>query len=123
MRKTPTVFEEKIEKEDVSIYAFVVEISNALIVLLTDREYRTGTIAIAVPIRVSDRGPVSSSTLTVFGTKYEFLTRALAERVAHNSQKMTFLSLNFSGNKENLAPVAFEVINKILQKISKPDKS
>ncbi|MHA1301013.1 MAG: hypothetical protein ACTSO9_16455 [Candidatus Helarchaeota archaeon] len=109
--------EEIITPENAKIIVLLSRFENANLIFLTDRDYRIGTIAIAVPIKLNSAKHVSSSTIPLmFGVKHELITKAIAEKVANTTNKLSIAITNFYNDIKDNFKIIFEVINKILNR-------
>lgn len=85
------VVKEEIIEEDTRFLAVYVEAKNSCLVMLSEREDKLGTLALAVPNPEGLLGPVTSQTL--LGDKNSISTRMLAEYIASKKGKITMVSV------------------------------
>lgn len=90
MERAKIVKEELIE-QNMHFLAVYMETKNACLVLLSEREDKLGTLAIAVPKPRDIIGPVSSSVL--LGDKNAISARMFAEYLASKKQKIALVSI------------------------------
>jgi hypothetical protein len=88
-----------------------IELENAIVAFLFEDRMRLGTLAIAVP--GSEEIAVGRSSVLV-GSKYMMTTRALAERLAGRTRKMSIVSLFTELNEAE----ALRIYSKLLDKIA-----
>ncbi|HTY76002.1 MAG TPA: hypothetical protein VMD05_10615 [Candidatus Nanoarchaeia archaeon] len=112
MERANVVKEELIEK-DTHFLAVYVEAKNSCLVLLSEREDKMGTLAIAVPKAKDILGPVSSSVLV--GERNMISARLFAEHVAAKKHKIALVSVYLETLTEMEAQVYFmRLIEKVL---------
>ncbi|MEM3356274.1 MAG: hypothetical protein QW166_00430 [Candidatus Bathyarchaeia archaeon] len=90
MERAKIVKDELIE-QNMHFLAVYMETKNACLVLLSEREDKLGTLAIAVPKPRDIIGPVSSSVL--LGDKNAISARMFAEYLASKKQKIALVSI------------------------------
>lgn len=83
--------EEEISEKDSLFVGLRLEMKNANIVLLSEREDQLGTLAAAVPQTQDMIGPATSSIL--LGDRNVIVARFLAERLAHQTGKVALASV------------------------------
>ncbi|MFX0133782.1 MAG: hypothetical protein ACFFDN_09065 [Candidatus Hodarchaeota archaeon] len=111
--------EEKIISKNIKITAFLTEFNNGVIIFLTEKKIKIGTIAIALPMKLDQLNQISSSTIPLmFGVKNELITRAIAEKVAKNTNKLSIAITNFVSDLKEYYNSLFEVINNLLNRLS-----
>ncbi len=82
--------ERKLESGGTTYVASILDLENAVLVLFHDGTNRIGTLAFAMP----GTGHMRASTSSVLlGGRYMVCSRALAERVAAKSGKMSLVSV------------------------------
>ena len=107
--------EEIATPDNSKIMIYLTEFKNASLIFLTDSDNKMGTIAIAVPMKLNSVNRISSSTIPLmFGVKNEFITRAIAEKVANKTNRLSIAITNFTSNIKDHYKILFDVINKIL---------
>lgn len=91
MMERARVVKEEIFEQNLHFLAVYVEARNACLILLSEREDKLGTLAIAVPKPKDLLGPVSSSVL--LGDKNAISARMFAEYVASKKGKIALVSV------------------------------
>ncbi len=87
---------------------FISELENGIILVVSDRGPRLGTIALGVPTLLPhDRINISSMPI-VFGIRNDLLTRAIAERVASLCKKIVIVSTHLLNETMELAQRALK---------------
>jgi hypothetical protein len=111
---TIRIVEETFEIKNVKVSVSVLDLKNALIILVTDQrnEYRIGSMALAtrIPEIVGETVP---SVVTLLGTYGELLAKIVARKAALNTGR---ISLSIVGLKETDNETASSII-KALEKI------
>ena len=107
------VVKEEIAEKDTRFLAVYVEAKNSCLVLLSEKEDKLGTMAIAVPNSKDLLGPVSSSILV--GDRNMISARLFAEYVATKKRKIAMVSVYLENISETQAQAFFmKLIEKIL---------
>jgi hypothetical protein len=115
------VVKEEIIEEDTSFLAVYVEAKNSCLVMLSEREDKLGTLALAVPNPEGLIGPVTSQTL--LGDKNSISTRMLAEYIASKKGKITMVSVYLEKLNELRAQKIFlNLIEKVFLKEKQKEK-
>lgn len=91
MMERARVVKEEIFEQNMHFLAVYVEARNACLILLSEKEDKLGTLAIAVPKPKDFLGPVSSSVL--LGDKNAISARMFAEYVASKKGKIALVSV------------------------------
>jgi hypothetical protein len=113
MERANVIKEELIEK-DTRFLAVYVEAKNSCLILLSEKDDKLGTMAIAVPKPKDLLGPVSSSILV--GDKNAISARMFAEYVAAKKGKIAMVSVYLEKLTEMQAQAFFmHLIDKVLQ--------
>ena len=113
MERANVIKEELIEK-DYRFLAVYVEAKNSCLILLSEKEDKLGTLAIAVPKPKDLLGPVSSSVL--LGDKNAISARMFAEYVATKKGKIAIISVYLEKLTEMQAQTYFmQLIEKVLK--------
>ena len=108
------VIKEELTEKDYRFLAVYVEAKNSCLILLSEREDKLGTMAIAVPRPKDLLGPVSSSVL--LGDKNAVSARMFAEYVATKKGKIAIVSVYLEKLTEMQAQAYFmRLIEKVLQ--------
>ncbi len=113
MERTNMIKEELFEMDN-HFLAVYLEVKNSCLILLSEKEDRMGTLAIAVPKPKDILGPVSSSILV--GEKNSISARTFAEYVASKKGKIALVSVYLDKVSETVAHAYFtKLIEKVLQ--------
>jgi hypothetical protein len=108
------VVKEELLKQDTRFLAVYVEAKNSCLIMLSEKEDKLGTLAIAVPKPKDLLGPVSSSVL--LGDKNAVSARMFAEHVASKKGKIALVSVYLDRLGEMEAQAFFMyLIDKVLQ--------
>ena len=99
---------------DTNFLAVYMETSNACLILLSEREDKLGTLAIAVPKPRDMLGPPSSSVL--LGDRNAISARMFAEYIASRKGKIALASIYLEKVNEMQAQSVFM---KLIEKLSK----
>ncbi|MHA1381139.1 MAG: proteasome assembly chaperone 4 family protein [Candidatus Helarchaeota archaeon] len=109
--------EEILAPNNTKISAFFTKFKNANLIFLTDNDNKIGTIAIAVPIKLNSTSQITTSSVPlIFGVKNELITKAIAEKVANITNKLSIAITNFVSKIEENYKSLFKIIEKILKK-------
>lgn len=106
------VVKEEIVEQNARFLAVYVESKNSCMVLLSEKEDKLGTLAIAVPKPKDLLGPPSSSVL--LGDKNGISARMFAEHLASVKEKIALVSVYLETMDERQAQLAFK---RLLEKI------
>jgi hypothetical protein len=113
MERAKVVKEELVE-QNTRFLAVYVETKNSCLIMLSEKEDKLGTLAIAVPKPKDLLGPVSSSVL--LGDKSAVSARMFAEYVASKKGKIAMVSVYLERLNEMQAQAFFmHLIEKILR--------
>ena len=85
------VIKDEIIEQNMRFLAVYLEAKNSCLILLSEREDKLGTLAIAVPKPKDMLGPPSSSTL--IGDKNATTARVFAEHIAARKEKIALVSV------------------------------
>jgi len=109
------VIKEELIEKDTRFLAIYVEAKNSCLILLSEREDKLGTLAIAVPKPKDMLGPVTSSVL--LGDKNAISARMFAESVAAMKGKIALVSVYLEKLTEMQAQAYFvHLIEKVVKK-------
>jgi len=109
------VIKEELVEQDMRFLAVYLEANNSCLILLSEREDKLGTLAIAVPKPKDLLGPVSSSVL--LGDKNAVSARMFAEYVAAKKGKIALVSVYLERLSEIQAQAFFmHLIEKVMKK-------
>lgn len=107
------VVKDEVMEEDKRFLAIYVEARNSCLVLLSEREDKLGTLAIAVPRQKGLMGPPSSSVL--LGDRNAVSARMFAELLAERMEKIALVSVYLETVDERRANSIF---SRLLEKVS-----
>jgi hypothetical protein len=114
------VVKEELFEQDTRFLAVYVETKNSCLIMLSEKEDKLGTLAIAVPKPKDLLGPVSSSV--PLGDKNAVSARMFAEYVASKKGKIAMVSVYLDKLGEMQAQAFFmHLIEKVLQKESEKE--
>ena len=114
------VIKEELLEQDTRFLAVYVEAKNSCLVMLSEKEDKMGTLAIAVPKPKDLLGPVTSSVLV--GDKNAVSARMFAEYVAAKKGKIALVSVYLERLDEMQAQAFFkELIEKVMKKESEAE--
>jgi len=100
------VFKDEITEQSTRFLAVYVEAKNSCLVMLSEREDKLGTLAIAVPRPKDLLGPPSSSVL--LGDKNAISARMFAEYLAARKEKIALVSVYLETMDETQAQSIFK---------------
>lgn len=95
--------------------ALAINLENGIIVAISDGEYRVGTIAIGVPLSIEEK-KTAAVTFPVFGTRNEIFAKSMAERTAHEMNRIAVVIISLKKAEEDSARV-YKLLKRILDKI------
>src|SRR3989337_864906 len=98
------VIKEELLEQDTRFLAVYVEAKNSCLIMLSEKEDKMGTLAIAVPKPKDLLGPVTSSVL--IGDKNAVSARMFAEYVAVKKGKIATYSANIRAETAFLSPIS-----------------
>jgi hypothetical protein len=108
------VVKEKIVEQDNMFLAVYVETKNSCVIMLSEKEDKLGTLAIAVPRPKDLPGPISSSIL--LGDRNAVSARMFAEYVASKKGKIAMVSVYLDKLGEIHAQAFFmKLLEKVLR--------
>jgi hypothetical protein len=107
MERTKVVKGEIVENNQ-HFLAVYMEMTNSCLVLLSEREDKLGTLAVAVPRPKDMLGPPTSSILV--GDRYSISARMFAEHVAAMKGKIALVSIYLENMDEVQAQSAFKTL-------------
>jgi hypothetical protein len=119
------VIKEEITEQETRFLAVYVEAKNTCLILLSEKEDKLGTLAIAVPKPKDELGFVASSSVLV-GNRNEISARMFAEYVATKKGKIAMVSVYLDKLTEMDAQCYFKkLIEKVLgaEKEKAPEKT
>jgi hypothetical protein len=98
----------EIVENDQHLLAVYMEMTNSCLVLLSEREDKLGTLAVAVPRPKDLLGPPTSSILV--GDRYSISARMFAEHVAAMKGKIALVSIYLEKMDDVQAQSAFKML-------------
>jgi len=108
------VVKDEIIEQNMHFLAVYVETRNACLLLLSEKEDKLGTLAIAVPNPKDMIGPISSSIL--LGDKNAISARMFAENLASRKQKIALVSIYLETLNEMQAQSIFlRLLEKVIR--------
>jgi hypothetical protein len=108
------VVKEELFEQDTRFLAVYVETTNSCVIMLSEKEDKLGTMAVAVPKPRDLLGPVSSSVL--LGDKNAVSARMFAEYVASKKGKIAMVSVYLDKLSEMQAQAFFmHLLEKVLR--------
>ncbi len=108
------VIKEELLEQDTRFLAVYVEAKNSCLIMLSEKEDKLGTLAIAVPKPKDLLGPVTSSVL--LGDKNAVSARMFAEYVASKKGKIAMVSVYLDKLGEMQAQAFFmHLIEKVIK--------
>ena len=103
------------EEKEEHLSALVMNLENGIVLAVSDGEYRVGTIAIGVPLRIEEK-KTAAVTFPVFGTRNEIFAKSMAERIAHEMNRIAVVIISLKKAEEDSAS-AYKLVKRILDKI------
>ena len=114
------VMKEEIIKDDTKFLALYIEAKNSCLAMLSEKEDKLGTLALAVPNPKGLLGPVTSQTL--LGDKHSISARMLAEYIVSKKRKITIVSVHLDRiNELEGEKIFLKLIERIFQKNQKEE--
>ena len=108
------VVKEELFEQDTRFLAVYVETKNSCVIMLSEKEDKLGTMAVAVPKPQNMLGPVSSQVL--MGDKNAVSSRMFAEYVASKKGKIAMVSVYLEKLSEMQAQAFFmHLLEKVLR--------
>lgn len=108
------MFKDEIQEAGFHFLGIYLEIKNACIVLLSEGEDQLGTLAVAIPPPSETAVPSLSSVL--MGDRNQTTARALAERLAAKTSKISLVSIYLKSVSEaEVAPILLRLFDKVTQ--------
>jgi len=117
MERARVIKEELFERES-RFLALYIEAENSCLILLSEKEDKLGTLAIAVPKHKDTLGRVSSAV--ILGDRYTVSARMFAEQVAVKKGKITLVSIYLEKCSELQAQSFF---TRLIEKVTQADTS
>jgi hypothetical protein len=120
MDERANVIKEEIQEQDTRFLAVYVEAKNSIMIMLSEKEDKLGTLAIAVPKPRDLMGSVTSSVL--LGDKNVISARMFAEYVASKKGKIAMVSVYLDKVGEMQAQAFFmHLIDKLIKSESQKE--
>jgi hypothetical protein len=114
------IIKEEIQQKDTRFLAVYVEAKNSIVIMLSEKEDKLGTMAIAVPKPRETVGSITSQVL--IGDKHIISARMFAEYVASKKNKIAMVSVYLEHMSEIQAQEFFmHLIDKVLKTDSKKE--
>jgi hypothetical protein len=114
------VIKEEIQQQGINFLAVYVEAKNSIMIMLSEKEDKLGTLAIAVPKPKDLLGSVTSSVL--LGDKNVISARMFAEYVASKKGKIAMVSVYVETVSEMQAQAFFmHLIDKLIKSESQKE--
>ncbi|MGB9675570.1 MAG: hypothetical protein ACPL0C_00100 [Candidatus Bathyarchaeales archaeon] len=114
------IIKEEVVEQNMHFLAIYMETKNACLILLSEREDKLGTLAVAVPKAGDIPGPVSSSIL--LGDKNAISARMFAEYMASRKKKIALVSVYLETLNEMQAQSIFmRLIEKVTYQASEKE--
>jgi hypothetical protein len=115
------VVKDEIVDQDIHLLAVYLETKNSCLILLSEREDKLGTLAIAVPRPKEMLGPLTSSIL--LGDSHAISARMFAEYVAAKKGKIALVSIYLETMDEMQAQSFFKrLIERVVQATESSEK-
>jgi hypothetical protein len=116
------VVKEEVQQQGISFLAVYVEAKNSVMLMLSEKEDKLGTLAIAVPKPKDLLGSVTSSVL--LGDKNVISARMFAEYVASKKSKIAMVSIYLETVSEVQAQAFFmHLVDKLIKSESQKEPS
>jgi hypothetical protein len=116
------VVKEEVQQQGINFLAVYVEAKNSIMIMLSEKEDKLGTLAIAVPKPKDLLGSVTSSVL--LGDKNVISARMFAEYVASKKGKIAMVSVYLETVSEVQAQSFFmHLIDKLIKSESQKESS
>ena len=107
--------EATVEVDSLQINLAVSALANGLLLLVSDREHRFGTIAVGGPSPFSEVSPVSTSCLV--GTRFQAEVRAIADVAAQKSGGVVVVNLFLSPEQAPKISAVLMAVRQFLVKL------
>jgi len=113
------VIKEAIEHQDNLFLAVYVETKNSIMIMLSEKEDKLGTLAVAIP-KPRDNSVGSASSSVLLGDKNVISARMFAEYTAAKKNKTALVSVYLQNISESQAQ---EIFMYLIDKVLKTDSS
>lgn len=104
--------EEKVKVGKSSISVAACKLDNGILLLVSDGEYRFGTVAVGVPTPFGEVSPTATSVM--FGTRFQSAVRAMADIAAQRLRGIIFVSLFLSKEGEAHISSVLEAVRRLI---------
>jgi hypothetical protein len=118
MEDRANVIKEAIIEQETRFLAVYVETKNSVLIMLSEKEDKLGTLALAVPRPSEEVGFVASSSILV-GNKNEISARMFSEYVAAKKGKIAMVSVYLETFTEIQAQAFFK---RLIERVLHEDK-
>ena len=119
MSERANVIKEAIEHQDNLFLAVYVETKNSIMIMLSEKEDKLGTLAVAIP-KPRDNSVGSASSSVLLGDKNVISARMFAEYTAAKKNKTALVSVYLQNISESQAQ---EIFMYLIDKVLKTDSS
>lgn len=106
--------ENKVQVGRANISVATCKLDNGFLILVSDGEYRFGTVAVGVPTPFGEISPTATSCLV--GTKFQAAVRAMADIAALKLGGIVFVSLFLSREGEAYVDSVLETVRRLIVK-------
>ncbi|MFX1474575.1 MAG: proteasome assembly chaperone 4 family protein [Promethearchaeota archaeon] len=106
--------EEKVQVGRANIAVATCKLDNGFLILVSDGEYRFGTVAVGVPTPFGEISPTATSCLV--GTRFQAAVRAMADIAALKLGGIVFVSLFLSKEGEAYVGSVLEAVRRLIVK-------
>jgi hypothetical protein len=117
---TVELIEESVEVGDFRINVAMGQLANGLLLLVSDGEYRFGTIAVGVPSPFSESSPVATSCLV--GTRFQAEVRAIADVAAQKMGGIVLVNLFLSPERSPQISTVLMAVRQLLTRLDKNEQ-
>jgi hypothetical protein len=110
---------ESIHKDEYSLNAAITKLENGLLLIISENEYKLGSISISIPHKFQVGGESSTSTTIpiAFGKKNELISKALGQRLSHKTNSMVISIINIDEKNQKMIKDCAKLMDKILEKM------
>lgn len=112
--------EESVKVGELSIAVAISRLANGSLILVSDGEYRFGTIAVGVPSPFSEVSPVATSC--VVGTRFQAEIRAIADIAAQQLGGIVVVNLFLSREHEGKVGAVLSAVRSVVLKMEAADE-
>ena len=113
--------EEKVQVGRANISVATCQLDNGYLILVSDGEYRFGTVAVGVPTPFGEISPTATSCLV--GTRFQAAVRAIADIAALKLGGIVFVSLFLSREGEAYVESVLETVRRLIVKKGEAEES